>query len=195
VYAALPRARQAEAVRFINEQVFRTPTYLIRPEIASRIEPGGMIARINGAQTRVLGNLLDDGRLNRLLEQEALNGDRAYSLADMLDEVRRGIWAEAYAGSPNADAYRRELQSDMLGAIDRKLNPPPTPAGGQQQPNFPGFTPPAPLSDDAKSHLRGTVTALRADLLRAIPRTTDRSTKLHFQGAVKRIDSILDPKS
>jgi hypothetical protein len=195
VYTPLSKARQREAVKFLNDNVFATPKYLIRPEIGARIEANGMITRINGAQARVLTGLMDDQRLNRLLEQEALNGDRAYSLADMLDEVRRGIWAEAYAGSPNADAYRRELQSDMLGAIDRKLNPPPTPAGQQQQPNFPGFTPPAPLSDDAKSHLRGTVTALRADLLRAIPRTTDRSTKLHFQGAVKRIDTILDPKS
>ncbi|HEX7242339.1 MAG TPA: zinc-dependent metalloprotease, partial [Longimicrobiaceae bacterium] len=46
VYVAHPRARQAEAVRFINEQVFRTPTYLIRADIASRIEAGGMITRI-----------------------------------------------------------------------------------------------------------------------------------------------------
>jgi hypothetical protein len=198
VYTPLPKARQTEAVRFINENVFRTPAYLIRPEIAARIEAGGMITRINGAQSRVLTALMDDQRLNRLLEQEALNGDRAYSLAGMLDDVRRGIWAEAYAGSPNADAYRRELQSDMLGAIDRKLNPPPaTPgqgAGGGGGGGF-GGTPPAPLSDDAKSHLRGTLTALKADLQRAIPRTTDRPTKLHFQGALQRIERILDPKA
>jgi hypothetical protein len=61
VYAPMPAARQAAAVRFLNENVFRTPQYLIRPDIASRIEAGGMIARINAAQTRVLNNLLDDG--------------------------------------------------------------------------------------------------------------------------------------
>jgi hypothetical protein len=163
VYTPLAKSRQAEAVRFINENVFRTPTYLIRPEIAARIEAGGMITRINGAQARVLTALMDDQRLNRLLEQEAMNGDRAYSLAGMLDDVRRGIWAEAYTNSPNADAYRRELQSDMLGAIDRKLNPPPaTPGqGGGGGGGAFGGTPPAPLSDDAKSHLRGTLTALK----------------------------------
>jgi hypothetical protein len=196
VYTPLPRARQAEAMRFLNENVFRTPTYLIRPEIAARIEAGGMITRINGAQSRVLNSVLDDQRMNRLLEQEALNGDRAYALATMLDDLRRGVWAEAYAGSPNADAYRRELQSDMLATIDRKLNPPaatPGQGGGGGGGGF-GQTPPAPLSDDAKSHLRGTLTALRADLVRAIARTSDRPTKLHFQGAVQRIDNILDPQ-
>jgi hypothetical protein len=30
--------------------------------------------------------------------------------------------------------------------------------------------------------------------VRAIPRTTDRPTKLHLQGAVHRIDTILDPQ-
>ena len=196
VFTPMSRARQAEAMRFINEMVFRTPNYLIRPDIAARIEAGGMITRINGAQTRVLTNLLNDGRMNRLLEQEALNEREAYPLAAMLDDLRRGIWAEIYAGgAPNADAYRRGLQSNFLTQLDRKLNPP-TPAGGgagpQQLP--PGFTPPAPLSDDAKSHLRGTLSQLRTDVQRALARTTDRATRLHLQGSLYRIDQILDPK-
>ena len=193
VYRAMPRARQAEAVRFLNEQVFRTPSYLIRPDIASRIEAGGMITRINTAQARVLTTLLDDGRMNRLLEQEAVNRAGAYPLAAMLDDVRRGIWAELYTASPSADAYRRELQSDFLDQIDRKLNPPPAPTTAQVV-LFPGQPRPQPLSDDAKSHLRGELTTLRADIQRAIPRTADRPTRLHLQGAIHRIDDILDPE-
>lgn len=189
VYTAMPRARQAEAVKFINESVFRTPAYLIRPDIASRIEAGGMITRINNAQSRVLTSLLDDGRMNRLLEQEAISERTAYPLAVLLDDLRRGIWAEIYAGSPNADAFRRELQSDFLATIDRKLNPPPAAAA---QPQFFG-TPPRPLSDDAKSHLRGTLSTLRTEIQRAIPRTTDRPTRLHLEGSLHRIGNILDP--
>jgi len=192
VFTPLPRARQAEAVRFLNENVFRTPTFLIRPEIASRIESGGMIARINSAQTRVLTNLFNDGRMNRLLEQEALARPESYPLSAMLDDVRRGIWSEIYTSSPRMDAFRRELQSDFLSAIDGKLNRPAAVAGATPpQPQF--GPPPAVLSDDAKSHLRGELATLRADIQRAIPRTTDRSTKLHLLGAVHRIDEILDP--
>ncbi|MDQ3556849.1 MAG: zinc-dependent metalloprotease, partial [Gemmatimonadota bacterium] len=186
VYTPMPRARQAEAVRFLNAEVFRTPTYLIRPEIASRIEAGGMITRINNAQNRVLTTLLDDGRMNRLLEQEAMNPQGAYALASMLDDVRRGVWAEIYTGSPNADAFRRELQSGFLAQIDRKLNPPPPTPAQMQAAQF--GRRPDPLSNDAKSHLRGELTVLRADVQRAIPRTSDRPTRLHLQGAVHRID-------
>ncbi|HEX8454958.1 MAG TPA: zinc-dependent metalloprotease [Longimicrobium sp.] len=192
VYAPMPAARQQAAVRFLNDNVFRTPQFLVRPDIASRIEAGGMISRINGAQTRVLNNLMDDGRMNRLLEQEALGRERqyVYPLSSMLDDVRRGIWSEIYSARPVMDPYRRELQMDFLSVIDRKLNPQEQP--GQQAVIF--FGPrPAPLSDDAKSQLRGVLVTLRSEIQRAIPRTTDRGTLLHLQGAVHRIGNILDP--
>ncbi len=194
VYTPVSRARQAEAVRFINRHVFRTPTYLIRPEIAARIEAEGMIRRINGAQVRVLRNLLDDGRLNRLLEQEALAGSpsETYALSRMLDDLRRGLWSELFAARPVIDAYRRDLQMDYLNIIDEKINPPDRPSG--PTPTFTFGTPPAPLSDDAKSQLRGELVILRGEVQRAIARAGDRSTQLHMQGALYRIGAILDPK-
>ena len=53
---------------------------------------------------------------------------------------------------------------------------------------------PAPLSDDARSQLRGELVTLRADIRAAAPRAGDRATQLHLQGAVHRIDNILEPK-
>ena len=192
VYASLSRARQQEAVRFLNDKVFATPTYLIRPEIANRIEAGGMINRINGAQTRVLATMIDDGRLNRLLEGEAMAANRGdvYSLTNLLDDTRRGIWSEVYAGR-SIDAYRRELQMDYLTQIERKLYPvaePPQLTAQRIQFNFPRVL----ASDDAKSQLRGTLVMLRSDLRGA--RGGDRASQLHIAGAIRRIDEILDPK-
>ena len=195
VFVPMPRARQAEAVRFLNENVFRTPTYLVRPELASRFEAGGMVTRISNAQTRVLTTLFSDQRLNSLLEQEGTAEDRSqvYTLATMLDDVRRGIWSELAAGQA-IEVFRRELQNDYLTLIDRKLNPPPTPPaqGGGGGGQF-GGTPPAPLSEDAKSHLRGQLVSLQGDIQRALPRITDRATQLHLQGALHRIRNSLDP--
>jgi hypothetical protein len=196
VYVAISRARQADAVRFLNENVFRTPTWLVRPEIGARIEAGGMVTRINGAQSRVMNTLMDDSRMNRLLEQEGVARDRSevYTLASMLDDSRRGIWEELSSTRPVIDVFRRELQNDYLTIVNRKLNPPATtatPAGG----GFGGFGPPAqPLSEDAKSHMRGQLVSLRAEIQRAIPRAGDRATELHLQGSLHRIGEILDPK-
>jgi hypothetical protein len=193
VYVPISKVRQQEAVRFLNDNVFKTPTWLIRPEIANRIEPGGMIQRINNAQTRVLSNLLDDGRLNRLLEGEALATNRsdAYALSNLLDDLRRGIWSELYSGQ-SIDAYRRELQMDYLTQVGNKLNPPPVNAALVAQLRQFGIIR-TPASDDAKSELRGTLVGLRNDLRGAQGRG-DRATQLHVAGAIHRIDEILDPR-
>jgi hypothetical protein len=194
VYTPLSRARQQEAMRFLNESVFQTPTYLIQPEIARRIEAGGMITRITNAQARVLGSLLNDVRLNRLIENEALAPARgeSYSLASMLDDLRRGIWSELSQSRVSIDPYRRTLQNEFLSQIDRKLNPPP--ASATPAPQFPGFTPPAPLLGDARDELRGELVSLRAEIRSAIPRAADRATQLHLSGADHEIGDILDPK-
>jgi hypothetical protein len=194
VYVAMPKARQREAMQFLNENVFHAPSYLIQPDIAARIEAGGMINRIVNAQTRVLNTVLDDGRLNRLLEGEAIASNKAnvYTLSGMLDDLRRGLWSEIYAGQP-IDAFRRELQMDYLTAIERKLNPPEESAQVQAQRRQFGV-PRVLSSDDAKSELRGTLVTLRTDLRSAQGRTSDRATSLHIAGAIKRIDEILDPK-
>jgi hypothetical protein len=194
VYTPLSRARQIEAMRFLNENVFQTPRYLIQPEIARRIEAGGMITRITNAQARVLTSLLNDVRLNRLLENEALapSKEDSYPLASMLDDLKRGVWTEIFESRVSIDPYRRTLQNELLAQFDRKLNPPPpstTPA-----PQFPGFVPPAPLLSDARNELRGELVSLRADIRRAIPRAADRETQLHLEGADHEIGEILEPK-
>jgi hypothetical protein len=196
VYTPISRARQAEAVAFLNEAVFRTPKYLIRPDISSRSEAGGIVTRINGPQSRVLGTLLNDGRMNRLLEQEGVATDKStvYTLNSMLDDVRKGVWSELSEARPTIDVFRRELQNDHIQTIATKLNPPPAPTGagggggfgfGQQQ---------APLTEDAKSHLRGQLLTLKSEIDAAVPKAGDKSTEMHLRSASDRISRILDPK-
>lgn len=191
VYVPLSRARQADAVRFLNEKVFRTPTYLIRPEISARIEAGGMITRIDNAQARVLTGLFDDGRMDRMLENEALASNKAdtYTLSSMLDDLRHGVWSELADSRISIDPYRRALQNNYLTQIDRKLNPPPTTVVAT-----PGRARQAPLSEDAKSELRGELVLLQADIQRASGRAADRETQMHLAGAAHRIGEILNPK-
>jgi hypothetical protein len=194
VYTPLSRARQQEAMRFLNENVFQTPSYLILPAIARRIEAGGMITRITNAQARVLTNVLNDGRLNRLIENEALatNKGDAYSLASMLDDLRRGVWSELAQSRVSIDPYRRTLQNQFLAQVNAKLNQLPASATPFTPP--PGFTPPSPLLEDAKSQLRGELVSLRADIRRAVPKASDRETRLHLEAADHEIGDILDPK-
>jgi hypothetical protein len=192
VYTPLSRARQQEAMHFLSDNVFQTPTYLIQPDISRRIEAGGMITRITNAQARVLSSVLSDDRMNRLLDNEALAPANSYTLASMLDDLKHGVWTELSQSRVSIDPYRRTLQNEFLNQIDRKLNPPPVTA--TPAPPFPGFTPPAPLSADARNELRGELVSVRADIRRAVGRVADRETQLHLEGADHQIGDILDPK-
>jgi len=195
VYEPLSRARQEQAMRFLNENVFKVPSYLIRPDIASRIEAEGMLTRVGNAQNRVLNALFQDSRLNRLIEEPTLakNPRDAYTLADMLDAARHGVWSELASGSPHIDAYRRLLQNNYLTMINAKLNPPATQALQLAQLAAFGIRI-DPLSEDAKSELRGEPITLRDDVRRATPKAGDRETRMHLQAADHRIGEILDPK-
>jgi hypothetical protein len=183
-------------MRFMNDSVFKTPSYLVRPEIAARIEPGGMLNRIGSAQNRVLSTVLNDGRLNQLLEDAAVAprpGD-AYTLADMLDELQRGVWSEIYTGAPRIDPYRRLLQNNYLTLLNTKLNPPPAAAGAAPQGGGRGGAGAVRLSEDARSELRGEVATLQTAVRSAAPKAADRETRLHLLGVEHRISEILEPK-
>ena len=134
-----------------------------------------MITRIANAQARVVTGLLNDQRLNRLLENEALasNKNDAYSLASMLGDLQRGVWTELDRSQVTIDPYRRTLQNQLLSQLNLKLNLSPTATPFTPPP---GFTPPAPLLEDARNELRGELVSLRGDIRRAIPRAADRET-------------------
>jgi hypothetical protein len=193
VFDPLSRARQAEAVKFLNEKVFKTPAYLIRPDIAERVEATGMLTRIGNAQNRVLSALLQDARLNQILEGEALakNPSDVYSVAEMLDDVRKGVWSEIATGA-KIDPYRRTLQMNYITTMDRKVNPPAAPAGAAAAPANPNA--PAPLSEDARSQVRAQLVTLKSEIHAAIGKTSDRETRAHLENAEHRIGEALDPK-
>jgi hypothetical protein len=197
VYMPLSRARQVAAMKFLTDNVFSTPTYLIRPELSRRIEAEGMINRIVAGQSRVLASVLNDNRMNRLIEEEALAKDRTtvYPLANMLDDLQHGIWSELSGGRVAINAYRRSLQMVYLTQVDQKLNPEDEassrPAG---PPRNPFGRRNIPLSEDAKSELRGELVALREDIRRAVPKAADRETRMHLEAADHRIGDILEPK-
>jgi hypothetical protein len=196
VYEALSRARQAEAVKFLNEKVFKTPTYLIRPDIAARIEVGGMLTRIGNAQSRTLNALLQEARLNRILEGEAVakSAGDVYSLTEMLDDVRKGLWSEL-ASNSKIDPYRRDLQMSYITTMDRMVNPPAAPAaaavpGAGGRGNAAG----GGLSEDARSQGRGQLVTLKAEIHAAIGKAADRETRMHLENAEHRIGEALDPR-
>ena len=110
-FVPLPAARQKAAMKFLADNAFQTPTFLVDQNILRKIEPIGGLNRIEAAQSAVLNSVLNDARMSRLVEYQAMseNQDAAYSLGDMLGDLRKGVWSELSSGAPKVDAYRRAL--------------------------------------------------------------------------------------
>ncbi|OYV68340.1 MAG: hypothetical protein B7Z72_08330 [Gemmatimonadetes bacterium 21-71-4] len=193
VYTPNSTARQKAAVKFLNDSVFQTPNYLINTQIQARIEPTGMVARIGNAQNRVLASLLNDQRLDRLLEIESTHPADAYPLPTFVADVRHGIWSELRAAHPKIDIYRRTLQNNYLKLYASKLNPSEAAAAAGRGGGF-GRGNVTPLSDEAKDQLRGDLVSLQGEIRSAIARTTDVETLHHLQGADHDISDILNPR-
>jgi Met-zincin/Domain of unknown function (DUF5117)/Domain of unknown function (DUF5118) len=198
VFTLVPKARQEEAAKFLVENAFSTPIWMIDPEILRRIEANGALARIRTAQSSVLNSLLNDQRFARLIEQQAIDGTAAYTAAELLSTVRRGVWKELDAPTVKIDAYRRNLQNAYLELVNTKLNGAGGAAaagrgGGGGGGGRGGRGAPA-LSDDEKPFYRAELRQLNGSLTAAIAKATDHDTKAHLEGARDQIAKILDPK-
>ncbi|HUI56851.1 MAG TPA: zinc-dependent metalloprotease [Bryobacteraceae bacterium] len=201
IFSLVEKQRQAEAVRFLLDNAFTTPLWMIDEEILRRIEPVGAIDRIHNAQQAVLTSLLNSARFGRLIEQETLDGARAYSPVDFLATVRKGIWKELDAPQVKIDAYRRALQRSYLTLVNNKINPAPaaapaaTPPGGEPTPvpgGRGGRGGGAP--GDEKPMYRAELRQLSAAITAALPKATDSETRAHLEASKDEIAKILDPK-
>ncbi len=187
LFNPVPSTRQKEAVKFLNDNAFTTPTWAIDPQILRRIEPIGALSRVRNAQSAVLTNLLSSSRFARLVEQEAIDGSSAYSPAAFLADVRKGIWRELDSPQVKIDAYRRNLQHAYLDQINTKLN------AVQSVGRFGGFGF-SVTSPDEKPLYRAELKTLSAGIGAALAKAQDRETKAHLEAARDEIAKILDPR-
>lgn len=119
-YTHTAKEEQANAMTFLNKNVFTTPTWLLQDEIINNIAASGGVDRIRSLQTRQLNRLLDKDRLQRMIDNEAINGSGAYTLTTMMSELRKGLWSEL-PRTRNIDAFRRNLQRAHINRLEELL--------------------------------------------------------------------------
>ena len=193
VYRPVEPARQKEALQFLLDNAYTTPTWLLNQDILRKIEPSGSLNRVGSAQARSLAAIVANDRLQRMLEMEAMamSKGEVYPVADMLADLRAGLWKEIATGAP-IDAFRRRLQRVYLEAMASKINPPAA-SSAPQGPGGGGRGQVAPVGTaDFRPILKAEMRALDADLASAIAKTTDRMSKAHLEDARDQIRKMLD---
>ncbi|MEO9572208.1 MAG: zinc-dependent metalloprotease [Polaribacter sp.] len=190
VYTHVDKATQKEALKFVVDNLFKTPTWLLDKNIFSKTEFSGSVERVRGLQARTLNNMLDPGRMARMIENETSNGSKAYTLVSMMSDLRKGVWSEIYAGR-SIDTYRRNLQRAYLDRLDYLLNKAKDQKGANR-----GYLKQSGINinqSDVKSVARGELKRLQRDA-KAAKNRGNTLTRYHLQDVVDRIDTILDPK-
>jgi hypothetical protein len=134
--------------------------------------------------------------MERLIENEALAEDRGdvYTLAELLTDVRLGLWREITTGSVRIDAFRRELQRSYLNQVNNKINPPAFTAPAGAPAGFAAQVGPARSTSDVRSLFKEELRTLDADVARAVSRAADRETRAHLNDVRDQIRKVLDPK-
>jgi len=178
VFQPVPRAHQAECIAFINEQLFRTPQWLIDKEILQRIEAEGMMDRLRGAQVSVLNNLFNGDRLLRLQESHVLHGSDTYSLQALFNDTRQGIFSEL-GGGKAIDPFRRNLQRAYIEKMEELMM--------LKEDKYD--------QSDIKALARGTLKQLKTSVGKALKNTDGAVTEMHLEDMIARIDAIFEGKT
>ena len=186
VYTHVDKVHQKSCLIFINENLFETPYWMINKEILNKIEYAGSTERIRSLQSSYLNRILDFGRMARMIENEALNRSNAYSLNEMMSDLKDGIWSELERGKI-IDVYRRNLQRSYISRLAYIMK--------NDQPSRPGWedyiTNVTVDVSDIRSITMGSLTELKKDLKKASKKYSDKNSKSHLNYCISMIDDAL----
>ena len=125
-YTFVEKEKQQAALKFLLDEVLCYPEWLFDPEVAQytyllRNTPLGVVENaptqvLKNAQSYIFWDLLSNNRLMRMLENESVNGRKAFTAVEMMDGLHKGIFAVTERGGL-PDVMTRNLQKGFVDAL------------------------------------------------------------------------------
>lgn len=176
----VPANIQKRAIAFLNEQLFTTPEWLIDRQLMekAKILPVNVICSL---QSGVLARLINKNTLDKMSENEILNGKKAYTSAQMFNDLKKVIWSNL----GQSDIYKRNMQKayveNLINLLDKK---------GNADKNVSGKR---PAYSEAPAIAHGQLTELKR-LTTSAASMTSGTAKGHYQNLITLIDTALSNK-
>ncbi|WP_339715924.1 zinc-dependent metalloprotease [uncultured Kriegella sp.] len=192
VYTPVAKDHQKNCLIFVQEQLFTTPEWLIDENLFNKIQYSGALETIRKIQVTTLDNILSLGKLQRIIENETVNGNSAYRLLDLMADLRTGLWSELRAGQ-KINTYRRNLQKAHIDRLQYLM----TVGNKTKKPDFGGYQKSTAVNtnqSDIRSIVRAELVALSNSIKRAALKTSDAMSRYHLRDIEARIALILEPK-
>lgn len=176
----VPANIQKRAIAFLNEQLFTTPEWLIDRQLMekAKIVPVNTICSL---QSGVLSRLINKSTLDKMSENEILNGKKAYTSAQMFNDLKKVIWSNL----GQSDIYKRNMQKayveNLINLLDKKGNADKNASGKR------------PAYSEAPAIAHGQLTELKR-LATSAASMTSGTAKGHYQNLITLIDTALSNK-
>jgi hypothetical protein len=195
IYAAAPKAKQKEAVAFLDKEVFTKPEWLLDNNIMNKISNPVRISSVSRMQSAALDLVVNDRVLNNLLKMEDRYGkDSVYTLIEYLNDLQACIWSELKTGK-TIDIFRRGVQKNYISnllAVIREAEEGKNVIGllvGVPEENLP-----ITLNSDLSSYLALHLENLRREILKSIPSFKDSESRDHLKYIANQIKIGTDNK-
>ncbi|WP_461375945.1 zinc-dependent metalloprotease [Cloacibacterium normanense] len=183
IYELVSKSEQKEALKFLSENVFTTPNWLLKTSVLTKIDKSP-VEVVENLQKTVLNRVLSEGVLNKLYEGESLDAN-AYAVYDYLQDIKNSVFSELKSSS-KIDIYRRNLQKNFVETLIARTQASKPSTGRNAE----------TVSDnsDVKSLTRGVLREIKADASKNAQNAQDAVTKYHLEDLVYRIDKALEVK-
>jgi len=175
VFSYPGREKQQRAMAFLNAQLFATPTWLIDQRLFDLATVD--FSSVAAVQVNILNELLDPGRINRLINAQTYNTAGAFTATELLRDLRQGVFTELSSGR-SIEVYRRNLQKAYVNRLCLLINPKASTDKGNDALSI------------LKMHAKGLESAIRSASLHA----PDDLTRGHLTDMAERLNLALRPK-
>ena len=186
----VPKDIQKKAVDFLNKELFTTPTWLMDDKLSERtgINTFNSIYRV---QSSTLKQLLSSRTLDKMTDNELVNGAKAYTANDLFRDLKKSIWSDMQGGK-KPDASQRSLQKTYVNALIGMLDKPKNSSGSLG--SLGGYSLVAfDFPSEAPTIARGQLTDLRRDLTNAA-NASSGIYRSHYLNLKALIDAAFDVK-
>ena len=186
----VPKDIQKKAVDFLNKELFTTPTWLMDDKLSERtgINTFNSIYRV---QSSTLKQLLSSRTLDKMMDNELVNGAKAYTANDLFRDLKKSIWSDMQGGK-KPDASQRSLQKTYVNALIGMLDKPKNSSGSLG--SLGGYSLVAfDFPSEAPTIARGQLTDLRRELTNAA-NASSGIYKSHYLNLKALIDAAFDVK-
>lgn len=191
IFETVPYARQKEAMRFLTDNVFNTPTWLWNDDLISLAGVNPLMIT-TAVQNQVLNRLQGSDILTKLINEEATKKTKNYTANEFLADLKAGVWGELYNHKP-VSIYRRNLQKTYIQNAFKMFVPTNEIVMTSQGSGLLIYVNPDPTLADPSSMIRSHLVDLRKDITKAIP-FAKGETLAHLKDLIVRIDFGLKPK-